>query len=373
MELPDAWHQTNQLDTEQGKGDPFAAAVRATRMAMIVTNPRLPDNPIVFANDAFVRMTGYVRNEIMGRNCRFLQGEQTDRGAVDLIREAIATRTDISIDILNYRKDGVAFWNALYLSPVINEAGEVLFFFASQLDVTDRVDAHIRIQQEKDHFEAEVAKRTRDLQEALMTQTMLVHEVDHRVKNNLQMIASLLSLQTKTITDKNARAAMQEMLTRVEALGTVHRRLYQSNNVERFDIAEFARDMTTDLVRGSARENIRLHFDVESVEVPAAKASPVALMMNELITNALKHAFPNNRSGRLSITVVPDERHVTIKIADDGVGMPVQVMEARSFGKRLISTLCRQLHASIAWQANNPGTIVNIRLPRETAIELGAT
>ena len=370
MEKPDAWHQTDLLDTEQGKGDPFAAAVRATRMSMIITDPRLPDNPIVFANEAFLRMTGYGRDEIMGRNCRFLQGADTDRGAIALIREAVEAKRDIAIDIQNYRKDGISFWNALYLSPVSNEAGEVLFFFASQLDVTDRVEAHLRVQQEKDRFEAEVAKRTHDLSQALATQTMLVHEVDHRVKNNLQMIAALLDMQTRAIIDPSARAAMEMMLTRVEALGIVHRRLYQSNNVERFDVAEFARDLATDLVRGSGREGIRLHLDLEAVEIPVAKAPPVALMMNELITNALKHAFPGGRAGRLSVTVAPDKNHFRIKIADDGVGMAVDVMEKRSFGKRLIGTLCRQLNASIAWQANDPGTTVNISLPREMADSL---
>ena len=78
MEQADAWHLTDRLGNEHGKGDPFAAAVRATRMAMIVTNPRLDDNPIVFVNDAFLRLTGYGRDEIMGHNCRFLQGVQTD-------------------------------------------------------------------------------------------------------------------------------------------------------------------------------------------------------------------------------------------------------------------------------------------------------
>ncbi|TXM56324.1 PAS domain-containing protein [Methylobacterium sp. WL120] len=365
MESSDAWRQTGGLDTEQGKGDPFAAAVRATRMAMIITDPRLPDNPIVFANDAFLRMTGYERGEVMGRNCRFLQGANTDRGAVALIREAVTAGRDIAIDILNYRKDGAPFWNALYLSPVTNEGGEVPYFFASQLDVTDRVDAHLKVEQEKAHFEAEVAKRTQDLSQSLATQTMLVHEVDHRVKNNLQMIAALLAMQTKAITDPSARAAMEMMLTRVEALGIVHRRLYQSNDVERFDVAEFARDLSTDLVRGSGRDGIRLHLDLEAVEVPVSKAPPVALMMNELITNALKHAFPGDRPGRLSVTVAPDGKYFAIRIADDGVGMPVEVMKKRSFGKRLIGTLCRQLNASIAWQSNEPGTTVNIRLPRE--------
>ena len=135
-DFTDDWHLTDELHAESGKGDPFAAAIRATRMAMIIADPRRPDVPIVFANAAFLKLTGYSRNEVMGRNCRFLQGPETDSDAVAAVREAIRRRENISIDLLNYRKDGTTFWNALYLSPVTNEAGELQFFFASQLDVT---------------------------------------------------------------------------------------------------------------------------------------------------------------------------------------------------------------------------------------------
>lgn len=366
MEHDDAWRLTDRLDAEHGKGDPFAAAVRATRMPMIVTDPRQPDNPIVFANEAFLRLTGYERHEVSGKNCRFLQGPDTDRGAVEQVREAIASNRDIAIDLLNYRKDGTAFWNALYISPVINEAGETRYFFASQLDVTDRVNAQQRTLDEKEHFEREVAKRTRELTDALAAKTMLIHEVDHRVKNNLQMIAGLLSMQTRAITDEKARAAMQAMRSRVEALGTVHRRLYQSNDVARFDVADFARDLATDLVHGSGK-TIRLHLDLETADVPVEKAPPIALIMNELITNTLKHAYPGDRSGRLSLRVAPEGGYIGIRLVDDGIGMPVEVMDKASFGKRLTETLARQLNASISWSSGNPGTIVNIRMPREFA------
>ena len=363
MEPADAWHLTDRLNAEHGKGDPFAAAIRATRMAMIITNPREADNPIVFVNEAFLRLSGYGRDEIMGTNCRFLQGPDTDRGAVRQVREAIDERRDIAIDLLNYRKDGTPFWNALYLSPVVNETGELLFYFASQMDVTDRVDAHLRTLEDKEHFEREVAKRTRDLTEALAAKTMLGHEGDHRVKNNLQMIASLLTMQTRTIKDPVARASMDSMLSRVEALGTVHRRLYQSRDVERFDVAAFAQDLADDLVRGSGRTDVRLHLDLEMVEVPVEKAPPVALMLNELITNALKHAFAGERPGRLTVSVRPDDSHVSIRIIDDGHGMPPGPTRSGSFGKRLIENLARQVQASIAWHPANPGTRVELRLP----------
>jgi PAS domain S-box-containing protein len=101
VENQDAWRITDQLHAEHGKGDPFAAAVRATRMPMIITDPRLPDNPITFANDAFLAMSGYARAEVTGRNCRFLQGPDTSREDVDRVRQAIENRRDISIDLLN--------------------------------------------------------------------------------------------------------------------------------------------------------------------------------------------------------------------------------------------------------------------------------
>lgn len=126
------------VDNESTKGDPFAAAVRATRMPMIVTDPRQYDNPIVFANDAFLELTGYTRLEVAGRNCRFLQGPDTDPAAVARIRDAIREEIDIKIDVLNYRKDGSTFQNALFIGPVRDEQGKVVYFFASQLDVSEQ-------------------------------------------------------------------------------------------------------------------------------------------------------------------------------------------------------------------------------------------
>ncbi|KQP60668.1 MULTISPECIES: PAS domain-containing protein [unclassified Methylobacterium] len=119
-----------------GGFDPFPAAVRATRMPMVITNPRLPDNPIVFVNEAFCRLTGYDREEILGRNCRFLQGGETDPDDVARLREALAVPRAVEMDIRNYRKDGTPFWNRLLLAPVTDAAGALAYFFASQLDVT---------------------------------------------------------------------------------------------------------------------------------------------------------------------------------------------------------------------------------------------
>lgn len=167
MKQRDDWHLTEALDYEHGRADPFAAAVRATRMPMVITDPAQNDNPIVFCNEAFQTLSGYDRSEIIGRNCRFLQGPDTDREQVAKVRQAVDAETDIAVDLLNYRKDGSIFWNALYLSPVRNDAGKVVFFFASQLDVTDRVKAQTIISKQKLLVEQEVEARTSDLEAAL--------------------------------------------------------------------------------------------------------------------------------------------------------------------------------------------------------------
>jgi PAS domain S-box-containing protein len=136
------WKQSTITDPSlEHRGGVFFAAIEMTRMPMVLTDPRQDDNPIVFANNAFLDLTGYDQDEVIGRNCRFLQGAQTDRAVVAQLREAIGQRRAISVEILNYRRDGSPFWNGVFLGPVYDEAGELLFFFASQLDVSRRKDA----------------------------------------------------------------------------------------------------------------------------------------------------------------------------------------------------------------------------------------
>ena len=378
MESSDAWHQTERLHAEAGKGDPFAAAIRATRVPMIVTDPSQPDNPIVFSNDAFLNLTGYSREECLGRNCRFLQGPDTDRAAVQRVREAVGQNRDISIDLLNYRKDGTPFWAALCVSPVIDERGATRFFFASQLDVSERKDAEHGVRTAKEYFERVFQERSRDLdatlsdlretnarlEQALETKTALLHEVDHRVKNNLQMVSALILLQSRTIEHEGTRRSLLEMLNRIEALGTVHRRLYQADDATRFEVAEFLRDLVHDLVGIEARDRIVVVYALSTVEIAAEQAAPVALIVNEVVTNALKHAFPDGRKGTLLVGLHLIDDRMLIEICDDGVGQGVTGMSKASFGTSLVRILGRQLKATVTWADNHPGTKVTIDVPK---------
>ena len=127
--------------------DIFFAAVQMSRMPMCLTNPHRHDNPIVFCNQAFEQLTGYVQDEIIGRNCRFLQGRETDPESVAEIHRALDAGEDVHIELVNYRKDGPQFWNALFISPVVDTSGTLVYHFASQLDVTRKREAEAVLQQ----------------------------------------------------------------------------------------------------------------------------------------------------------------------------------------------------------------------------------
>ncbi|TJZ78162.1 histidine kinase dimerization/phosphoacceptor domain -containing protein [Paracoccus hibiscisoli] len=362
MEERDDWTLTEALHHEDGRGDPFAAAVRSTRMAMVITDPRQEDNPIIFANEAFQTLTGYGRQEIIGRNCRFLQGPQTDREIVEQIRKAIETETDVSVDILNYRKDGTSFWNALYISPVKDDAGKVQFFFASSLDVTDRIDGHLRVIREKARIEAEVARRVAELRTALDAQTLLLHEVDHRVKNNMSMIGSILRLQLRETHDEATQGLLRAMMSRVDAMATVHRHLYQSEDVTRFDIGAYCVNLASDLGQMKQGTDIRIRADLGRADVPAGQASALGLIVNEILNHMLT-ADCGRQHMILDISASTEGKQVHLAIrltADDtqDARMPPLVPSYSPSGvnEQIILRLSAQTKTAVFWSDQNSGS-----------------
>ena len=353
MEPADEWRLTARLGASSGRGDPFAAAVRATRMAMIITDPRRDDNPIVFANDAFLRMTGYARWEVTGRNCRFLQGPGTDADAIARIRAAVRAEEPVTVDLLNYRRDGTTFHNALHVSPVHDEAGRLLYYFASQLDVSDRYG----FLRERDAANAALAA-------ALETKTLLVREIDHRVKNNLQMVSAMIQLQSRDIPDPAVQRSLLSTIERIDALSTVHRRLHESEDVSRFDLGTIVRDLAGNLLAASGRSDVALALDLAPIMVRADKSAALALAINECVTNALRHAFPDGRAGTVAIRTGRDAGWIDVVIEDDGVGPGA--LARRSFGTELIEALTQQLGAERTVGARDPsGTRIALRLPAD--------
>ncbi|MGA1832705.1 PAS domain-containing protein [Rhizobium wenxiniae] len=340
--------------------DPFAAAFKATRMPMIVTDPNQADNPIIFCNEAFRKLTGYGDGEVIGRNCRFLQGPETDRDTIALMRERIGAGQDVAVDILNYRKDGSTFWNAVFISPVRDEANRIIYFFASQLDFTPVKGREADLAAARHQAEAEVAKHTANLRSALDARTLLVHEVDHRVKNNLLTMASIVKIQARVTKDDRQKRTLMSVLNRIEALSTVQRKLFTLDDVSKFDMSEFTRELVTDLVDATGRKDIRLSLDLSPLLVPAVKATPLSLIVNELVGDAVRRGLSDG-GGDIHVVVKRLNGHFLIRVED--TSEPVKPdSESAELGRMLLEASALQLGAEIERKRDGQKTIVDVVL-----------
>jgi PAS domain S-box-containing protein len=338
-------------------------------MPMLITDPRLNDNPIVFANDAFLHMTGYARDEVMSRNCRLLQGPDTDPDAIARIREAVANRKDIAIDVLNYRKDGTPFWNALYMSPVVDEAGELLFFFASQVDVSERMAAEQAVRQENLRIEQAVTQRTRQLNKALNEQTELVHEIDHRVKNNLQLILALIIMETRAAAQSGQDAAgLRALQRRVEALASVHQKLYRQSANAGFDLAEFLQEIAA---RGAVSDLFALQKgSIDTAPVSILYAAPISLIASELLHIAsLQQAKDTDVGLKLRLTPLGEQAFRVCLDADGAVDL--QPFVSRS-SREFIDLLASQVRATVNWPRDGHANSICIDLPSDHVEGQGA-
>ncbi|HEX7156936.1 MAG TPA: sensor histidine kinase, partial [Burkholderiaceae bacterium] len=200
-------------------------------------------------------------------------------------------------------------------------------------------------------LERRVAERTRDLQNSVREKEVLLKEIHHRVKNNLQVIVSLLNLQSHHIEDAGARAAFIESQGRVRSIALVHEKLYQSKDVASVGFDEYVRMLVESLCTSFGADRRRILREVEiqdDVRLGVDTAIPCGLMINELVTNSLKHAFPDGRGGCVRVMMqLGAADQVELQVADDGVGLPpdVDLQNSRSLGLDLVFTFAQQLSA----------------------------
>jgi len=323
------WRGSNEAIVPAKAGsDIFFAAVKTTRMPMVVTDPHRPDNPIIFCNEAFSFMTGYSQDEILGYNCRFLQGPETDQTAIDEVRAAIAKREEVAVEVLNYRKNGSTFWNALFVSPVFGDDGELRYFFASQLDISRR-------------REAEEALHEAQRMEAV---GKLTGGIAHDFNNLLQVIQGYADILDARIgpDDRSARRAVDAISTSAARAATLTQQLLafarkQELRDRLMNLNQLVGDFRPILER-SVGAGITLKRDLAS-DLWNCRVDPVQTEM------ALLNIIANARdatggAGTVTITtrnaVLPEDasvaklepgEYVVATIRDDGPGIDPTVAE----------------------------------------------
>ena len=213
----------------------------------------------------------------------------------------------------------------------------------------------------EEDVEAEVARRTGELRQALDRAEALLQDLDHRAKNNLQTLASLAILKARRIKDPAARGALTSMAERISALSTAHRLVYTEGGATWFDLRELVTDLARDLVMTIKPGDIELALALAPIALAGDKATPLGLLVNELLGNALRHAYPHRR-GRLAVSAGVDG-DLRIVVEDDGVGLAAHRTADEGFGKNLIDMLARQLRGTIAWEDAAPGTRAVVVVP----------
>lgn len=316
------------------------AAITVTRMAMVITDPHKPDNPIVLVNPAFLEMTGYTAEEVLGRNCRFLQGAETDPAAVQRIRDAVKASRDIELELVNHTKDGTAFINKLLIAPIFDEDGTLAFFFASQVDMRNQRAAEARTAQKEERLR------------------LVAAEMNHRINNTL---ATVQAIVRQTLRNARVPAAVGEVIGgRLVALRDAHALLTQRDwqSSELHEIIDSA-------IQPHRDDAGRFHMHGPKVELEPTASVAVSMAMHELCTNAVKYGALSTPAGQVEIGWEVESadggRHLLLRWQERN-GPPVQAPDHKGFGSILIKdALAAELNGTVELSYDVPGVVCLIR------------
>lgn len=211
-----------------------------------------------------------------------------------------------------------------------------------------------------------ISAREAELRESLVQKDMLVREMHHRVKNNMQLVISLLNLHARRVRDPRAESAFAEVRGRINALATLHRRLYESESLQDVDLKWFLDDLCTEMRRGglAGGRDVELVVDLPNLAIGPDVAVPLGLLVTEAVTNAYKHAFVDGRAGKIELIGSVDGDKLCICVRDNGVGLTAHqpASDSTGLGRSLIDAFARQLGADLLVEVNS-GTSITVRFP----------
>ncbi|MFC3230191.1 PAS domain-containing protein [Marinibaculum pumilum] len=278
------------------------SAIRHSPLPMIVTDPRLADNPITYVNRAFETLTLYSRAFALGRNCRFLQGPGTDPGDIERIREGLRSGRAFQVTLTNHRADGSPFRNQLLIAPVHSAEGDLTAYFGVQRLADEKEDGG-----DPASGEGELA---------------LLRELQHRVKNHLAMVVSMIRVQARREVTPDSLKAISR---RIEALALLYDELIGAGDSGTKDIAAGAYLSRIASVISSieTRPAIRVNVECDDITLSLDHAARLGLLLSEFLTNALQHAFKGRDAGYVEVRFYRvSGGGIRLSVEDDGIGLP---------------------------------------------------
>jgi PAS domain S-box-containing protein len=304
-------------DALQESEEMFRSVVENAQSGIVIIDDQF--RPL-YANDEMIRIIGYARDEFIGTDFR----RYLDKESLELVADRYQRR----------------------------QKGE---------DVPSRYE--FTVSQIRDVTEQRQAEE--QLKASLQEKEVLLREIHHRVKNNLQIISSLLNLQSQHIEDNKALEMFKESRLRIRSMAMVHEKLYRSKDLSRVDFKEYVQSLCYHLFQmyGVAPDTVALNLDIEDVLLDINSAIPCGLLVSELISNALKHAFPQGRQGEVTVSMKPVENgDIALEVRDNGVGLEddLDLKNTESFGLQLVDMLTEQLQGTISIDRNG-GTTFAIR------------
>lgn len=301
--------------------------------AIIITDP---DNNVTSWNKSAERIFGWTENEILGKKflpMSFDQKLQSDNEQI--IRNAISGGTVTGIETILMRKEGKGIDVSMTLSPLLDANRNVIGLSGIFRDITEKKQAQEQIEN------------------SLKEKEVLLREIHHRVKNNMQIISSLLRLQSGNIKEKKYADMYKDSQNRIVTMSLIHEKLYQSKDITRIDVGGYLKELVDGLFSSYDINpgKINVKINVDDVSLGINSAIPCGLIINELISNSLKYAFPEGRSGEISISLRSTGNHdFDLVVADNGVGLPkdMDIKKTESWGLRMVSILVEnQLHGEL--------------------------
>jgi two-component sensor histidine kinase len=305
-----------------------------------------------------------------------------DRPGVLAEIKKILAATDPAYSVqMEYRitpRDGSVRTVIARCAPVMGPDGTVTRTYGANQDITDLklMESEIRslntvleqrvkdrteaLSKANDALEEENAQRLEaeeKLKKSYDEKVILLKEIHHRVKNNLQIIASLLNLQSRYITDESTLAAIRESQNRVKAMALVHEKLYRAEDIAHISLQEYIRFLGTGLFQfyGARIRGIQFMLEIHDVNVDIDAAIPIGLILNELISNSLKYAFPEGKTGEVFISVKKEGHTLNVLFRDNGIGIPADLnwKDTQSLGLRLVTTLADQMNGTVELDRSN--------------------